>query len=320
MKLISDSKGIWSLISAHPPGRPAQSIGILLADTRTDELHVKVEAERWNVFGDDLEGEVWRELVQALEQQSREIGAAAFLQWLGDIASHVVQISEPQAIHVSDIDTELESLYERHVLAKGCEPEYGSHDAPAAVMSIAESKCTAALRTRRLAVMQKRRWAPIAVAAGLVSAALFGYRSDHQNVRSVHRIAGTGYMSRDPLSSLGPARFLLDVKSPRLVSPGTHRHSRKSSRLFLPPHKRLQPEFLTVRPIPLKDVQIAYPPPIEVAFEVGPHAWLPFSMPELPILRRRNPFVRFLAAFALPFRAVFFGTHSSDPTLSSRRM
>jgi hypothetical protein len=107
--------GEWILVSAHPPGRTAEPVGILLIDVVRDELHVKVR-NNWSGISNEDETEMWGELAQDLAENASDMGAAQFLSWLESTASHFIRIGTPTHIEVVDFEDALTSLYREHVL------------------------------------------------------------------------------------------------------------------------------------------------------------------------------------------------------------
>jgi hypothetical protein len=79
--------GEWVLVSAHPPGRTAETIGILLIDVVRDELHVKFRND-WSGISQEDEAEIWSELAQDVAEKASDMGAAHFLSWLESTGSH----------------------------------------------------------------------------------------------------------------------------------------------------------------------------------------------------------------------------------------
>jgi hypothetical protein len=60
--------GEWVLVSAYPPGRTVEAVGILLIDVVRDELHVKFRNE-WSGISGEGEAEIWSELARDVAEK-----------------------------------------------------------------------------------------------------------------------------------------------------------------------------------------------------------------------------------------------------------
>jgi len=106
--------GEWVLLSAHMPGRPPERIGILLRDP-LDGLHVKLRMDWTHFILDEAEIEIWRAMREDLEQKGKDVGGHCLLDWLEHTASHSLQIGARERVEVSDAQTIVDELYQRHV-------------------------------------------------------------------------------------------------------------------------------------------------------------------------------------------------------------
>jgi hypothetical protein len=106
--------GEWVLVSAHPPERAAQPVGILLIDVVHDELHVKFRND-WSGIVDEDKTEAWRELERNLAENATEMGAETLLSWLESTASHMIRIDIRKKLEVLDFEEVLNSLYREHI-------------------------------------------------------------------------------------------------------------------------------------------------------------------------------------------------------------
>jgi hypothetical protein len=176
------------------------------------------------------------------------------------------------------------------------------------------------LRRWRFGVSLQPSWAHLGLAAGLALTAIFAGRSD-QNLRRVETQIPSAYSEADLLDSgLHHQPLILDLESPWQLSRPAHRRASTRRRASIRQHRRFQPEFLSLPSMPVHVVQMARPPAVALNYDVSPAAWLPCSIPDLPPFRRRNPLVRFFAALAVPFRAAFAATHSTDGIVSTSRL
>lgn len=103
----------FSIVSFARPGGPVVPIGILLFDITGQELRVRFRRD----FSaeDPNDAEVLSGMSDSLVTWAREIGAAKLLDYLYDISSNSIQISEPKRIVSLDLDATLEALYLAHV-------------------------------------------------------------------------------------------------------------------------------------------------------------------------------------------------------------
>jgi hypothetical protein len=107
--------GEWTLLLAEFPERPAHPIGVLFADIGANRLYVRLKQDWWTDFSNQDDAEILRELAEDLEHKAKEMGAVHFLDWLQDIASHTLRITERQPISFRDPEITLGVLYEQHI-------------------------------------------------------------------------------------------------------------------------------------------------------------------------------------------------------------
>src|SRR5581483_7755332 len=107
----------WSLVSVEIPGRPPESIGVLLRDPATDTLYLKFRRD-WPEFAEDEDIEVLEALADDFAARSREEGAEALLRRLEDTLSNSIRISDREPVAVEDFDRAVMRLYRRHVQPK----------------------------------------------------------------------------------------------------------------------------------------------------------------------------------------------------------
>lgn len=110
-------QGQFSLLEAALPGRPAETIGVLLLDPETDTLYIRLRRD-WEVFASEEDTEVLRELEDDLAGKARESGAAAVIENLESSMSQSVRISDRETIDVRGFERTLSELYRRHVPAE----------------------------------------------------------------------------------------------------------------------------------------------------------------------------------------------------------
>lgn len=109
--------GIWSLLLVQLPGQSAKPAGILLVDTNTNRLHVKLHESL--AIEDDEVCEVWQLLRDDLMKKSEELGGAETLEVLDATLSNVFQVSDLTRVQVATPNLTLEDLFEQYVLDNG---------------------------------------------------------------------------------------------------------------------------------------------------------------------------------------------------------
>lgn len=104
----------WSLITVEIPGRRAEASGVLLLNSETSELHLKLRRD-WDEIASEEDAEVFQELEQDLQFKAREMGGEGLLSWLEEDASNSIRVGERAAIMVRDFTSALNRLYREHV-------------------------------------------------------------------------------------------------------------------------------------------------------------------------------------------------------------
>jgi SOS-response transcriptional repressor LexA len=107
----------YSLLMCETPGHRTATIGVLLLDSATDTLYLRLRRD-WESVASEEDAEVLSELEHDLQIRSREKGGAAVLDLLENIASQSVRVSDREAIMVRDFDRKLDELYRAHVPAE----------------------------------------------------------------------------------------------------------------------------------------------------------------------------------------------------------
>ena len=107
----------YSLLSADLPERGVQTIGVLLLDSATDTLHVRLRRD-WELIASEEDAEVLAALEDDLLFKAVESGGLALLERLEDWASTSLRLSDRQAVKVRDFERTLNELYREHVGAQ----------------------------------------------------------------------------------------------------------------------------------------------------------------------------------------------------------
>src|SRR3954471_20374166 len=107
----------WACLEAHLPGQRARQIGIVLLESGSDFLHIKVQQNWWLGVADREEHEIWEALSADLREKAHVMSGKAFLEWLQDSCSHVIRLGRPHFIEVKQIETTIARIYSNCVTA-----------------------------------------------------------------------------------------------------------------------------------------------------------------------------------------------------------
>ena len=107
----------YSLLLADLPGHNVETIGVLLLDPATDTLHIRLRRD-WSTVASAEDAEVLAELEEDLLSQARERGGAAVLDFLLNVASQSLRVSDREAVTVRNFDKTLSELYREHVSSR----------------------------------------------------------------------------------------------------------------------------------------------------------------------------------------------------------
>jgi phage repressor protein C with HTH and peptisase S24 domain len=113
--LTPQHQGEYSLVLSELPGKGVQTLGVLLLETETDRLHVRLRRD-WHFLASEEDAEVLAEL-DDLHQQAQGEGGIAVLKRLESQASQTIRITDREAVMVRDFDKLLSELYRKHVPA-----------------------------------------------------------------------------------------------------------------------------------------------------------------------------------------------------------
>jgi len=107
-------QGQYVLLEACLPERPPQRIGVLLVDPAADRAWIRLRG-KYDDLAEPEDAEVLEALEEDLRQRAREMGAAAWLEWLEDTLSNVLRVSDREAVEVDAFSRALERIYGEHV-------------------------------------------------------------------------------------------------------------------------------------------------------------------------------------------------------------
>ena len=90
---------------------------MLLLDPATDTLHVRLRRD-WESLASPEDTEVLSELQDDLVSQAQDRGGSAVLEYLENVASNSIRVTDREAVMVRNFDKKLSELYREHVGAR----------------------------------------------------------------------------------------------------------------------------------------------------------------------------------------------------------
>src|SRR4051812_37870376 len=108
------------VVSAEFPGGDEFNIGILLEDTASDQLYVKLRRD-WDAIAPDEYYDYLAALENDFRDKAEELGAREFLAMLTSQLSNFLRITDPQSVMAGKFQRTLALLYERHIHPKPLE-------------------------------------------------------------------------------------------------------------------------------------------------------------------------------------------------------
>jgi phage repressor protein C with HTH and peptisase S24 domain len=117
MRDFAPKPGEYSLLLSELPGRGVETIGVLLLDTGTDTLHLRLRRD-WEAFASPEDVEVLASLEDDLAERAREGGGKALLEHLENEASLAIRVTGRETLSVRDFGKTLGELYRAHVPAQ----------------------------------------------------------------------------------------------------------------------------------------------------------------------------------------------------------
>jgi phage repressor protein C with HTH and peptisase S24 domain len=104
----------WTLVTIELPGRRAEASGVLLLNSESGELHLKLRRD-WGEITSEEDAEVLQEIEHDLQMKAREMGGEGLLAWLEENASNGIRVGERAQITVRDFSSTLNRLYREQV-------------------------------------------------------------------------------------------------------------------------------------------------------------------------------------------------------------
>ena len=114
-------EGQYVLLEACLPQRPPQTIGVFLLDASADRAWIRLR-RNYDDLAEPDDAEVLQAIEEDLRKRAGEMGAAAWLEWLEDTFSNVLQLSDREAIQVDAFSRALERLYGEYVEPVAVQP------------------------------------------------------------------------------------------------------------------------------------------------------------------------------------------------------
>ncbi len=288
--------GEWATLEVHWPGRRCERIGLLLHDQTGNILRFKIRGD-WSV--PDGEEELWRDLNADLERMAAELGVQQMLEWLDSTASHVFRLGTRKAVIFSDIEAELDTLYNEHVIGGAViESEQAKHKA----MSHNGSwKCALSTSGSFLA---------LAANIALVAVWSVSHHSSQAPATTAEMVQkGSAHDPVPPLLSETFPTRLVDVTLPAELSLPAHRATAVRS----PRHRSFHLDTRRVKIVRLNTVRAALPSPpsFPIATQTLPSE-VALSLPSPPDFRPQH---RLIHALMASFRTVgrVFVDHQNSP-------
>lgn len=111
---FSSASAEYVLLHADLPGRLAEPVGVLLKDSKRNELYIRLRRD-WDEFAEEDDAEVLSALEDDLNFKAREMGAAGVFDWLEADASNVLRVGEREAVKSLDFEKTLNRLYRENI-------------------------------------------------------------------------------------------------------------------------------------------------------------------------------------------------------------
>ena len=111
--LIATYEGRYAVLTADLPGETGAPIGVLLQDPETNRLYVRLRRD-WDEIADE-DAEVFESLESDLEAKALEFGAEKLFEWLEDVLSGTLRMSDRRNVLVTNFERTLNRLYAENI-------------------------------------------------------------------------------------------------------------------------------------------------------------------------------------------------------------
>ena len=119
--ITASRRGLSVRLEAALPGRPVQSIGVLLLDPASDRVWIRVRSG-YDHLADPEDIEVLEALEEDLRARAAEMGGEALLAWMEDSLSNAVRITAREEVAVDAFTRVIDRLYSESVEALEIKP------------------------------------------------------------------------------------------------------------------------------------------------------------------------------------------------------
>jgi SOS-response transcriptional repressor LexA len=110
-------QGQYSLLVSDLPGRGMQTLGVLLLDSESNTLYIRLRRD-WDALASEEDAEVLAALEDDLTAQAQDEGGLAVLERLTDWASGSIRVTDRETVMVRSFQHTLGELYRQHVPAQ----------------------------------------------------------------------------------------------------------------------------------------------------------------------------------------------------------
>jgi phage repressor protein C with HTH and peptisase S24 domain len=114
MAVLTFRRGECTFLQIALPGRIPQNAGVLLLDSETDTLHLRVRRD-WEEIAEPDDAEVLALLDRDLRQKATEMGGARLLEFLEEHASNLIRVTPREAVQTGDFEARLNRLYRENI-------------------------------------------------------------------------------------------------------------------------------------------------------------------------------------------------------------
>jgi phage repressor protein C with HTH and peptisase S24 domain len=106
--------GKYSVLQAELPNHGLVNVGVLLQDTQSDSLRLRLRRD-WELLVDDAELDFFAALADDLTRKGDELGSEKLFAYLEDALSGSLRITDRESVLVEDFNRAVDRLYRKHV-------------------------------------------------------------------------------------------------------------------------------------------------------------------------------------------------------------
>ena len=112
--LVKIQKAECLYLQVALPGQRVENAGVFLYDPAGDQLFFRLRRD-WDAIATPDDAEVLKELDSDFRLKIRDLGARGFLEQLEDKLSHVLRLTDREAMQVANFESRLNRLFRDHV-------------------------------------------------------------------------------------------------------------------------------------------------------------------------------------------------------------